>query len=38
MKFIKNEFLTNTVNFGRRFTFSAGPGPGPLYKLCQVNL
>ena len=45
LKFVKNESLTRTVNFGIGFTFSKcplsafseGPGsaPGLLYKLCQ---
>ena len=45
LKFAKNEFLTNTVNFGKGpsfckspgSTFSQGPsqGLGPLYKVFQ---
>ena len=44
LKFVKNESLTQTVNFsigsafskGQGSTFSEGPGsgPGPLYKVC----
>ena len=44
LKFVRNEFLTHTVNFGIRSAFSngsgsafsqgQGPGPGPLYKVC----
>ena len=35
IEFIKNEFLTRTVNFSVRCPFSEGPsqGPGPLYKV-----
>ena len=40
-EFVKNEFLTQTVNFGivtvfskgAGSAFSEGPGPGPLYKV-----
>ena len=42
LKFVKNESLTHTVNFGIELTFSKGsgsafsedpgPGSGPLYK------
>ena len=41
LKFVKNESLTDTVNFGIGFAFSEGlgsafsEGPGPLYKVCQ---
>ena len=47
LKFIKNEFLTHTMNFGIGSAFSKcpgstfsegpgpGPGPGPLYKVCR---
>ena len=37
LEFVKNEFLTHTVNFGIGPAFSDGPGPGPnlLYKVCQ---
>ena len=44
LKFVKNESLTHTVNFGIGSAFSKGPGstffddprpgPGPLYKVC----
>ena len=42
LEYIKNEFLTNAVNFdigsafsqGPGTTFSEGPGPGPLFKGC----
>ena len=39
-RFVKNEFLTHTVNFGIGSTFSesAGKGPGPLYKVCRVGV
>ena len=35
LKFIKNESLTHTVNFGIGSAFSKGPTPGrgPLYKV-----
>ena len=43
-KFVKNEFLTHTLNFGVGSTFpkgpgsafaeGPGPGPSPLYKVC----
>ena len=43
-KFVKNEFLTHTLNFGIGSAFSkgpgsafaecSGPGPSPLYKVC----
>ena len=35
LKFIKNESLTHTVNFGIGSAFSKcpTPGPGPLYKV-----
>ena len=36
-KFLKNEPLTHTVNFGIGSAFSKGPGPGPLYKLCPLT-
>ena len=38
LKFVKNESLTQTVNFGIGSAFSEGPGPGPgpLYKVCQL--
>ena len=46
LKFVKNESLTHTGNFGigsalskgPGSTFSAGPGPGPLYKVCPSYL
>ena len=44
LKFVKNESLNNTVNFGIGSAFSNGPwsafsegrspGPGPFYKVC----
>ena len=47
LKFVKNESLTHTMNFGVRSTFSKGLGsafsespglgPGPLYKTCHDN-
>ena len=39
-KFIKNESLTHTVNFGIRSTFfkGLGPGPGPLHKVHQIQV
>ena len=35
LEFVKNEFLTHTVNFGVQSAFSEGPSPGlvPLYKV-----
>ena len=38
LKFIKNESLTHTVNFGIGSAFSQvlGPGPGPLYNICRM--
>ena len=36
LEFVKSESLTHTVNFGIGPAFSEGPGPGPLYKVCQV--
>ena len=48
-KFVKNESLTHTVNFGIKgllflkkgpgSAFSEGPGsgPGPLYKVCLLK-
>ena len=46
LKFVENEFLTHTVNFGigSAFSkspgspFSEGPGPGlgPLYEVCHI--
>ena len=43
LKFVQNESLTNTVNFGIGSAFGKGPGsafsgspcqgPGPLYKI-----
>ena len=46
-KFVKNESLTHTMNFGVGSTFSKGLGsafsespglgPGPLYKICHDN-
>ena len=38
-KFIRNESLTHTVNFGIGSAFSKGPGPGPglLCKVCPVH-
>ena len=40
LKFIKNDSLTHTVNFGIWFAFTKGPGagPGPLYKACPNNV
>ena len=48
LRFVKNEFLTHTVNFiigfafsqGSGSTFSQGPvsGPGPLYKVCPISV
>ena len=43
LKFVKNESLPHTVNFGIRSAFSKGsgsafpegPSPGPFYKVCQ---
>ena len=45
LEFVKNEFLTPTVNFGMGSAFYIGPGTafseslglglGPLYKVCQ---
>ena len=37
LKFVINESLIHTVNFGPGFAFSEGPGLGlgPLYKVCQ---
>ena len=45
LKFVKNESLTHTVNFGigsdlpkgLGSAFSVGPGPGPLYKACRLE-
>ena len=47
LEFVKNEFLTHTLNFriGSAFSksvgsaFSEGPGPGPipLYKVCPLK-
>ena len=44
LEFVKNESLTQTVDFGIGSAFSkgpgsafsgdSGPGPGPLYKVC----
>ena len=36
LKFVKNESLTHTVNFGIESAFSEGPRPGPLYKACLI--
>ena len=38
LEFIKNEFLTNTVNCCIWSAFSEGPGwgPAPLYNVCRV--
>ena len=46
LEFLKNEFLTHTVNFDIGFAFSKdlgsgfyegpGPRPGPLYKVCHA--
>ena len=48
LKFVKNESLTHTVNFGIGSAFSKGsgsaffegpgpsPGQGPLYKVCDL--
>ena len=48
LKFVKNECLTHTVNFGigyafckgTGFVFSEGPGPGPcpFYKVCLSKI
>ena len=38
LKFVKNESLTHTVNFGIGFAFSEGPGPGSLYKVCCLTI
>ena len=48
LKFVKNDFLINTMNFGIGFAFSnglrspfsEGPGPGQrqLYKACPINV
>ena len=50
MKFLKDEYLTHTVNFGIEFVFSKAPGsvfseglgPDLFYKytniICQVSL
>ena len=38
LKFVKNESLTHTVNFGIGFAFSEGPGPDPLYKVCRLTI
>ena len=47
IKFVKNESLTHTLNFGIASAFSKAPGsdfsegpgpvpvPGPLYKVCR---
>ena len=37
LKFVKNESLTHTVNFGIGSAFSEGPGPGPLCKVCPLH-
>ena len=47
LKFVINESLTHTVNFGIGSAFSKGPGsafsegpgpgPGPLYKVCRFD-
>ena len=45
LKFVKHESLTHTMNFdiGSTFSkclgsaFSAGPGLGPLYKVCPLS-
>ena len=44
LEFLKNQFLTHTVNFfvgpvfsygpGSGFAKGPGPGPGPFYKVC----
>ena len=46
-KFVRNESLTHTVNFGIGSAFSKGPGsafsedpgpgPGPLCKVCPLH-
>ena len=38
-EFLKTESLTHVVNFGVGSAFSeyAGPGLGPLYKVCQSD-
>ena len=38
LKFVQNESLTHTVNFGIESAFSKGPGPGPglLYQVCRL--
>ena len=48
LKFVKNESLNHTVNFGIGSAFSKGPGtafsqcpcpsPGPLYKVKELQL
>ena len=40
LKFIKNEFLTHTVNLRIGSAFSEGPDPGPglLYKVCHARI
>ena len=40
LKFVQNESLTHTVNFGIGSAFSegAGSGPGPLSKVCHYFL
>ena len=38
LEFVKNEFLTHTMNFRIGPAFSQGPGLGSLYKVCQYKL
>ena len=40
LEFVKNEFLTHTVNFGIGSAYFQGPCPGlaPLYKVCPIIL
>ena len=46
LRLVKYESLTHRVNFdissafskGPGIAFSVGPGPGPLYKVCQQFL
>ena len=39
LKFVKNESLAHSVNFGIGSAYSEGlcPGPGPLYKVCPLE-
>ena len=40
LEFIKNEFLTNTVNFCIWSNFPGVPGwePGPLHNVCRMYI